>query len=161
MDSFLNVEPIRVRVDVFSESPHPLPEYAHLFDSGMDVQAWTNGETISIQSRQHEMIHTGIYVAIPPGLEIQVRPRSGLAKKLRVSIVNAPGTIDSPYRGECCVLVENRGDDPFIINEGDKIAQFVLAPVYQCVWNRVASKESLPESQRGEGGFGSTGVSVK
>lgn len=148
-----------VRVQAYMEGPHGFPEYAHLFDSGMDVKAWiADKQPLTINPGCVEMIHTGLYVAIPPGLELQVRPRSGMGRKFRVSVINTPGTIDSPYRGECCVLLENRGAEPFVVNDGDAIAQFVLAPVFICEWNPVESKDKLPATPRGEGGFGSTGV---
>lgn len=145
-----------VSVLVYSESKHPLPSYANLFDSGMDVKA-NLAEPVHLSAGKHAMIPTGLFVAVPQGLELQVRPRSGLFKKHRVSVGNTPGTIDAPYRGEICILLENRGDDPFTINDGDRIAQLVLAPVLQCAWEPVESKEHLGDTTRGVGGFGSTG----
>ena len=146
--------PRKVRVRVYSVSKHPLPSYANLYDSGMDVRA--NCPAL-VRPGAVEMIPTGLFVEVPAGLELQVRPRSGLAKKLRVSVANTPGTIDAPYRGEVCILLENRGENPFMVEDGDRIAQLVLAPVLHCEWDQVEDRSMLSETPRGEGGFGSTG----
>ena len=129
----------------------PLPAYATAGAAGMDV---VSAETVTLAPRARHAVATGLALAIPPGYEIQVRPRSGLALKHGISVPNTPGTIDSDYRGELKVILINLGDEPFAIQRGDRIAQLVLAPVVQAAWAEVAELDS---TGRGEGGFGSTG----
>jgi dUTP pyrophosphatase len=112
---------------------------------------------VVLQPGERRRISTGIRIALPPGYEAQVRPRSGLADRYGLSMVNAPGTIDSDYRGIIQVILVNLGQEPITIRRGDRIAQLVIAPVVRAVWQEV---ESLPETERAEGGFGSTGVSA-
>jgi dUTP pyrophosphatase len=131
----------------------PLPEYATDFSSGVDLHAATRSEII-LKPGQWRLVSTGIRVAIPPGYEGQVRPRSGLALKYGVTLLNAPGTIDSDYRGIIGVILINLGEESFVIRRGDRIAQLVIAPTRQCLFEEV---ESLKQTQRGTGGFGSTG----
>ena len=119
----------------------------------MDLMAFLN-EPISINPQTSKLIPTGISIAIPENTEVQIRPRSGLAAKNNISILNTPGTIDSDYRGELKVILYNHGDREFIVNNGDRIAQMVLVPIIKATFEEV---ESLPETIRGEGGFGSTG----
>ncbi len=119
----------------------------------MDLMAFLD-ESISIIPQKSELIPTGISIAIPENTEVQIRPRSGLAAKNNISILNTPGTIDSDYRGELKVILYNHGDKEFIVNNGDRIAQMVLVPIIKATFEEV---ESLPETIRGEGGFGSTG----
>lgn len=128
-----------------------LPAYATEGAAGMDVLA---AENVDLQPGERWPVATGLAVAIPPGYEIQVRPRSGLALKHGITVPNTPGTIDSDYRGELKVILINHGTEPFVIRRGDRIAQLVLAPVTRASWLRV---EELDETQRGTGGFGSTG----
>ena len=128
-----------------------LPAYATEGAAGMDVRA---AEDIDLDSGARYAVATGLALAIPPGFEIQVRPRSGLALKHGISVPNTPGTIDSDYRGELKVILINHGADVFKIRRGDRIAQLVLAPVVQARWVEVLN---LDETARGEGGFGSTG----
>lgn len=128
-----------------------LPHYATGGAAGMDV---LSAEDLVLQPGMRHAVATGLSVAIPPGYEIQVRPRSGLALKHGISVPNTPGTIDSDYRGELKVIVINHGAEPFAIHRGDRIAQLVLAAVTQAAWREVAE---LDETQRGAGGFGSTG----
>ncbi len=128
-----------------------LPAYATEGAAGMDVLA---AEEVTLAPGARHAVATGLTVAIPPGFEIQVRPRSGLALKHGISVPNTPGTIDSDYRGELKVILINHGADEFAIRCGDRIAQLVLAPVTQARWLEV---DSLDETARGEGGFGSTG----
>ena len=130
-----------------------LPSYKTKGSSGMDLMAFLN-EPISITPQTSKLIPTGISIAIPENTEIQIRPRSGLAAKNNISILNTPGTIDSDYRGELKVILYNHGDKEFIVNNGDRIAQMVLVPIIKATFEEV---ESLPETIRGEGGFGSTG----
>ena len=132
----------------------PLPGYESIQAAGMDVAAAVTGEIV-LQPGEIKLIPTGFGVAIPEGFEIQVRPRSGLAVKHGISIINAPGTIDADYRGEVKVGLINLGQEPFIVNRGDRIAQLILAPVCQARWQLT---DSLDETVRGSGGFGHTGI---
>ena len=129
-----------------------LPGYATDGAAGMDVCA---AESLTIRPSARALVATGFAVAIPPGHEIQVRPRSGLALKQGISVLNTPGTIDSDYRGEVKVLLANLGEDDFAIRKGDRVAQLVVAPVQRGIMREV---ENLDDTARGEGGFGSTGV---
>jgi dUTP pyrophosphatase len=128
-----------------------LPAYASAGAAGMDVAA---AESLMLAPGARHAVATGLALAIPPGFEVQVRPRSGLALKHGISVPNTPGTIDSDYRGELKVILINHGDEPFAIRRGDRIAQLVLAPVTRADWLEV---EDLDQTARGEGGFGSTG----
>jgi dUTP pyrophosphatase len=128
-----------------------LPAYATDGAAGMDV---VSAEAVTILPGARHPVATGLALAIPPGYEIQVRPRSGLAFKHGITVPNTPGTIDSDYRGELKVLLINHGSEPFAIARGDRVAQLVLAPVVQAAWREVAE---LDATARGEGGFGSTG----
>lgn len=128
-----------------------LPAYATQGAAGMDV---LSAENVTLQPGARHAVATGLALAIPPGYEIQVRPRSGLALKHGISVPNSPGTIDSDYRGELKVIVINHGSEAFAIARGDRVAQLVLAPVVQASWNVVTA---LDETDRGAGGFGSTG----
>jgi dUTP pyrophosphatase len=128
-----------------------LPRYATAGAAGMDV---LSAEEVALAPGARHAVATGLSVAIPPGYEIQVRPRSGLALKHGISVPNTPGTIDSDYRGELKVILINHGPEPFPIHRGDRIAQLVLAPVTSAEWDEVAE---LDETERGAGGFGSTG----
>lgn len=144
-DPILTIEKLDKSVD--------LPKYAHPGDAGMDVCA--NMNTI-IQPHDWELIKTGIKVAVPEGFEMQVRPRSGLALKHGISVLNTPGTIDSGYRGEVGVVLINHSNNAFTVKKGDRIAQLVIAPVISV---RIVEGEVDKVTERGEGGFGSTGVS--
>lgn len=128
-----------------------LPKYATDGAAGMDV---LSAEDVTIAPGARHAVATGLAVAIPPGYEIQVRPRSGLALKHGITVPNTPGTIDSDYRGELKVILINHGSEPFAIARGDRVAQLVLAPVTQAAWHVVSE---LDETMRGAGGFGSTG----
>jgi len=146
-------EPIDIAVKRLDHAGDlPLPSYETAGSAGMDVRA---AEELTIAPGQRALVGTGLAFAIPQGYEIQVRPRSGLALKKGISIPNTPGTIDSDYRGELKVILLNHGEDDFIIERGDRIAQIVVAPVQRGVLVEVAD---LDETQRGSGGFGSTGV---
>lgn len=131
-----------------------LPEYQSLQSSGADVYADIL-EDFVIKPGKTELIPTGLYVEIPEGFEIQIRPRSGLAIKKSVGILNSPGTIDSDYRGEVKIVVHNFSEDEFVVSPGDRIAQMVLSPVYKIRWQEIAK---LSETKRSGGGFGHTGV---
>lgn len=142
----------------FKRLPHlkdlPLPSYESKFAAGMDLRAALS-EPLSLKKGERKLVPTGLQMALPEGYEAQIRPRSGLAWRNGITMLNSPGTIDSDYRGEVKVLAINHGDEAFVINHGDRIAQMVIAPMQQCDVNEV---EELPESLRGDGGFGSTGV---
>ena len=130
-----------------------LPEYKTSGASGLDLMAFIN-EPIEIKPKTSSLIPTGLSVAFSENYEIQIRPRSGLAAKKNITVLNTPGTIDSDYRGEIKVIIYNHGDENFLVNNGDRIAQMVLTPVVKMELEEV---NNLPESIRGKGGFGSTG----
>lgn len=132
----------------------PLPTYETPQAAGMDLRAALTVPVTLLPGERHA-VPTGLAIALPPGYEAQVRPRSGLARKSGISMVNSPGTIDADYRGELQVLLINLGQEPFTVSRGDRIAQLVVAPVAQVTWQEV---ESLEETERGSGGFGHTGV---
>lgn len=134
---------------------HPdaaLPSYAHEGDAGMDVRSV---EELELAPGARALVHTGLVMMLPPGWEAQVRPRSGLALKHGVTVLNTPGTIDAGYRGEVGVILANFGDRPFKVSKGDKVAQVVVAPVTRA---EIVETSELDETERGAGGFGSTGV---
>lgn len=131
-----------------------LPRYETALAAGCDVRAAV-AEPLTLKPGERFMVPTGIAIAMPPGWEAQMRPRSGLAAKHGIACVNAPGTIDADYRGELKVILINHGNQDFIVNRGDRIGQMVFAPVFQAVFEEV---EELGETERGVGGFGSTGV---
>ena len=141
-------------VKVINRSGNPLPAYATPLAAGLDVRADT-AEPIELKPMQRAMVPTGLFLEIPAGYEVQVRPRSGLAAKRGVTVLNAPGTIDADYRGEVCVILVNLGTEPFVIERGERIAQLVLARHEVIEWEE---SEELAASERGAGGFGSTGV---
>ena len=130
-----------------------LPEYKTEGSSGMDLMAFID-TPIKILPNTLEIIPTGLYIAIPEDLEIQIRPRSGLAAKFKIAVLHTPGTIDSDYRGEIKIILFNHGNKEFIVNNNDRIAQMVLTPIIKMVLEEV---DQLPETLRGSGGFGSTG----
>ena len=144
-----------ITVDIFNNSGFNNPEYAKHGDAGVDIRSV---ETKMIYPGETTTIKTGLYVALPFGYELQVRPRSGLSLKTKMRVANAPGTIDSNYRGEICVIVDNIGGHEINIQQGDRIAQLVLQQVPTICWHNVNSVEELSETARGSAGFGSTGV---
>jgi dUTP pyrophosphatase len=147
-------EAVRVQVQRTAEGIGlPLPEYATTGAAGMDLLAAVT-DPITLQPGERARIPTGIKIALPAGYEAQVRPRSGLAYRHGISMVNAPGTIDQDFTGEVCVLLINLGQEPFSVERGMRIAQMVVAPVVRAEWEEV---ETLPKTVRGEGGFGHTG----
>ncbi len=131
-----------------------LPEYATPASSGVDLCALLD-EPLTLLPMERQLIPTGLFLSIPEGYEAEIRPRSGIAHKFGVTLLNTPGTIDADYRGEIKVLLINLGRDPFHISDGDRIAQMVFRSITRARWRTV---EILPESQRGKGGFGSTGI---
>jgi dUTP pyrophosphatase len=142
-----------MKVQVINQSKHPLPEYATELSAGMDLRA-NISDPVTIQPLQRVMIPTGLFMAIPAGYEAQIRPRSGLALKKGITVLNAPGTIDADYRGELCIILINLSNEPFTIEDGERIAQIIFARCEQAKWQAV---DKLEETERGEGGFGHTG----
>ena len=144
-----------MKIKMINESSNPMPEYKTSGSSGMDLRAYIPKDYIILQSGQRVSVSTGLYIELPQGYEAQVRSRSGLSIKNGVVVLNAPGTVDSDYRGEICVILMNMGDEEFIIHNGDRIAQLVIAPVVQVEIEEVLK---LGETERGSGGFGHTGI---
>jgi len=140
-------------VRIVNKSDNPLPHYATVGSAGMDLRAYLS-ETITLAPMERKIIPTGIYIELPEGYEAQIRPRSGMAYKKGLSIPNAPGTIDSDYRGEIGVIVINLSTTTIEIESGERIAQMIIAKYEQAVWEEV---ERLSDSDRGVGGYGSTG----
>lgn len=143
-----------MKVKVVNKSKHDLPNYSTIASAGMDLRANIE-ESISLKPLERTIVKTGIFMELPVGYEAQVRPRSGLAFKKGITVLNSPGTIDADYRGEVGVILVNLSDEEFIIEDGERIAQMVLAKHEQVNWFEV---ETLEETERGSGGFGSTGV---
>lgn len=142
-----------MKVKIVNRSAYPSPFYATEKSAGMDLKA-DIAEPLVLGPLERAMIPTGLYIALPDGTEAQVRPRSGLAAKHGISVLNAPGTIDADYRGEIKVILVNLSNEPFTVNPGERIAQMVIARYEKVEWDEV---EVLDETERGEGGFGSTG----
>ncbi|MCR4921645.1 MAG: dUTP diphosphatase [Bacteroidaceae bacterium] len=142
-----------MKVRIINHSHHALPEYATPLSAGLDLRANLDSP-ITLQPMERCLVPTGLRIALPPGAEAQVRPRSGLALKKGITVLNAPGTIDADYRGEIGVILVNLSQDNFIINDGERIAQMVIARHEQAEWECV---ESLDETERGDGGFGHSG----
>ena len=143
-----------VEVKIRNESPFPLPAYQTALSAGMDLCAHLE-EACIIAPGERKLIPTGLFIELPEGYEAQIRPRSGLALKHGITVLNSPGTIDADYRGEIKVLLINHGLDSFPIQAGDRIAQMVVAAHAQVTWTQ---SQSLSETERGEGGYGSSGV---
>ena len=142
-----------MKVQVINKSKHPLPQYATGMSAGMDLRANLDAPII-LKPLQRCLVPTGIFMALPDGFEAQVRPRSGLAIKKGISVLNSPGTIDADYRGEVCVILVNLSTEDFVIEDGERIAQMVIARYDQAEWQEV---DVLDETERGAGGFGHTG----
>lgn len=142
-----------MKVRIVNRSSFPTPAYATEKSAGMDLKADIK-EPVTLAPLERAMIPTGLYIALPDGTEAQVRPRSGLATKFGISVLNSPGTIDADYRGEVKVILVNLSNEPFVINPGERIAQMVVARYEKVEWDEV---EILDETERGAGGFGSTG----
>lgn len=140
-------------IPIINRSPFPLPEYATEHAAGMDLRAHLEAP-LTLSSLERQLIPTGIYIALPEGYEAQVRPRSGLAIKHGITLLNSPGTIDADYRGEIKVIVVNLSNEPYTIQPGERIAQLVVARYERAVWQE---SDSLEATDRGEGGFGSSG----
>ena len=143
-----------MKVKIVNTSNNPLPAYETKNSAGMDLRAYLPDGPICLKPMQRSLVPTGLYMEIPEGYEGQVRPRSGLAIKSGITVLNSPGTVDADYRGQVCVILINLSDKPFTINSGDRIAQMVIA---KCEQAEVVQVETLSETERGTGGFGHTG----
>jgi dUTP pyrophosphatase len=144
-------------IKVINKSKHDLPKYQTELSAGMDLYANID-EPITLKPLERTLVKTGLFISLPKGYEAQMRPRSGLAFKNGITVLNTPGTIDADYRGEIGVILVNLSSQDFTINDGDRIAQMVIAKHETAIWEEV---ENLDETDRGEGGFGSSGVSKK
>ena len=147
----------KVNVRIFNATPWGNPKYETAQSSGFDLRAFID-EDIVLKPNQRHLIPTGIYLELPALLEVQVRPRSGLANEFGISIVNTPGTIDSDYRGQLHVNLINLGNEDFVVSSGMRIAQGVLVPVFQAKWEDVSSVDELAKTERADKGHGHTGV---
>lgn len=142
-----------MKIKVINQSKHPLPEYQTPLAAGLDLRANLD-EPVSLGPLERKLIGTGLFIELPAGYEAQIRPRSGLAYKYGLSVLNTPGTVDADYRGEIKVLLVNLSNEPFVVQDGERIAQMVIARHEQIQWVLV---ENLSETERGAGGYGSTG----
>lgn len=142
-------------IKVINTSHHPLPQYETAQSAGLDLRAYLPEAPITLAPLGRALIPTGLYMELPVGYEAQIRPRSGLALKKGVTVLNSPGTIDADYRGQLCVLLVNLSQEDFVVNDGERIAQMVVAKHEQAQWQEVAE---LSETERGAGGFGHTGT---
>ncbi len=143
-----------MKIEIINNSQHELPHYATSQSAGLDLRANLQ-ESVTLKPLERRLIPTGLHIALPEGYEAQVRPRSGLAYKKGVTVLNAPGTIDADYRGDIGVILINMSNEDFVVENGERIAQLVIAKYDQAEW---VSVTELSETNRGEGGFGSTGV---
>ena len=143
-----------MKIKIVNKSQHTCPEYATAQSAGLDLKA-NLLDAILLKPLERTLVKTGLFIELPKGFEAQVRPRSGLAFKKGITVLNSPGTIDSDYRGEIGVILVNLSNEEFLIENGERVAQMVIAKHEQAHWDQV---EKLEETQRGEGGFGSTGV---
>lgn len=144
-----------MKVKVINESNNDLPQYETVNSAGMDVRAHLESGSLTIEPGERALIKTGLKLEIPSGYECQVRPRSGLAYKHGITVLNSPGTIDADYRGDVGVILINQGTSSFVVEPGERIAQFVFAKYERVEWE---TAEELESTERGEGGFGSTGL---
>jgi dUTP pyrophosphatase len=142
-----------MKIKIVNHSKHPLPQYATSLSAGVDLRANLN-EPVIMLPLERKLIPTGLFIELPEGYEAQIRPRSGLAIKKGITVLNSPGTIDADYRGEICVILVNLSNEPFVIEDGERICQMVIAAHEQAEW---IEAEELSETDRGAGGFGHTG----
>lgn len=145
-----------MKCKIVNQSNNPTPSYATEMSAGMDLRANLD-MPVTLAPMERQLIPTGIFIELPRGYEAQVRPRSGLAVKSGITVINSPGTIDADYRGEVCVILVNLSQEPFEIQHGERIAQMVIAKFQQVEVQEVASKEELSDTERGAGGFGHSG----
>lgn len=144
-----------MKVNIINRSHHPLPKYETSQSAGLDLRAFLPEGSITMEPLRRCMVKTGLYIELPVGFEAQVRPRSGLALKKGITVLNSPGTIDADYRGEICVILINLSQEQFVINDGERIAQMVVARHEQA---ELVEVHELTDTERGAGGFGHTGV---
>lgn len=142
-------------IEIINKSHHPLPSYATAFSAGMDLRAFLPGQSVSLHPGERRLIPTGLFIALPAGFEAQVRPRSGLALRKGITVLNSPGTIDADYRGEVGVILVNLSNEIFEVTDGERIAQMVIARHESITWKEVGQ---LSATERGAGGFGHTGI---
>jgi dUTP pyrophosphatase len=142
-----------MKIKIVNHSKHPLPQYATSLSAGVDLRA-NLAESVTMLPLERKLIPTGLFIELPEGYEAQIRPRSGLAIKKGITVLNSPGTIDADYRGEICVILINLSNEPFVIEDGERICQMVIAAHEQAEW---IEAEELSETDRGDGGFGHTG----
>ncbi len=142
-----------MKIKIVNQSKHPLPQYATSLSAGVDLRA-NLAEPVTMLPLERKLIPTGLFIELPEGYEAQIRPRSGLAIKKGITVLNSPGTIDADYRGEICVILINLSNEPFVIEDGERICQMVIAAHDQAEW---IEAEELSETDRGAGGFGHTG----
>ncbi|HPT43889.1 MAG TPA: dUTP diphosphatase [Paludibacteraceae bacterium] len=142
-----------MKISIVNKSRHNLPEYATPLSAGLDLRANID-EPVELKPLERKLIPTGLFIELPQGYEAQIRPRSGLAIKKGITVLNSPGTIDADYRGEICVIMINLSTEPFVINDGERICQMIIAQHAQAEW---IETEVLNETDRGGGGFGHTG----
>ena len=143
-----------MQIKIINKSNHELPNYETIASAGMDLRA-NISEPIILKSLERTIVKTGLFIELPIGYEAQVRPRSGLAAKKGITVLNSPGTVDADYRGEIGVILVNLSNEPFVVENGERIAQLIIAKHERAVW---IEADELTETSRGEGGFGSTGV---
>ena len=150
----LKENPVNMTIKIINKSQHPLPNYETIASAGMDLRA-NLAESITLKSLERTIVKTGLFIELPLGYEAQVRPRSGLAAKKGITVLNSPGTVDADYRGEIGVILVNLSHEDFVIENGERIAQLIIAKHERAEWIEV---QELSETSRGEGGFGSTGL---
>ena len=143
-----------MKVKIVNHSKHALPEYQTPLSAGLDIRANLD-ESVTLRPLERAMIPTGLFVELPEGCEMQIRPRSGLAAKHGITVLNSPGTIDADYRGEVGIILINHSDKAFVIEDGERVGQMVVAQYSRVEWNET---DTLDETERGAGGFGHTGV---
>ena len=143
-----------MQIKIVNKSHHPLPKYETQQSAGMDLRAYLPEGPITLKPLERGLVKTGLFMELPAGYEAQVRPRSGLALKKGVTVLNSPGTIDADYRGEICVILINLSNEDFVVNDGERIAQMVIA---RCEQAEIIEVQELTDTERGTGGFGHTG----
>jgi dUTP pyrophosphatase len=143
-----------MQIKIINRSHHALPKYETSLSAGMDLRAYLPDGPVTLNPMERTLVKTGLFMELPAGYEAQVRPRSGLALKKGITVLNSPGTIDADYRGEICVILINLSNEPFVINDGERIAQMVIARHEQA---EIVEVQELSDTERGTGGFGHTG----
>ena len=152
-------ESVKIKVKFVNNSDNEDPSHKHLDDSGMDLRANLPDGDMNLGVGKIKLVPTGLHFELPESMEIQVRPRSGLAAKNGITVLNTPGTVDRGYTGEIKVILINLGDKDFLIKHGDRVAQAVISPVVSGRWSKIIKVDNISSAKRGDGGFGSTGIS--